>query len=257
MKVMTFNLRSDNKLDINNRWESRKDIVKDIINKYKCDIICVQECNDKMYNDLLKISSDYNIVGEGRTKKFFKERTCIFVSKKYKIKEHATYWLSKKYDKVGSSLFYSLFPRIFTTVLIEDDQKRNIRICNTHLDCFLNIARVVQLNLLMNKLEDLNIIGTPVILMGDFNAKPESSLIKNFTQLNYKCGKFKCVCDVKPDLYNEGTRVGFEKNKKGDYIDYIFVTDQVITKEVEIVKYNKDGKYPSDHYPVFADIDIK
>ena len=32
MKVMTFNLRTDFPLDINNRWNKRKEIVYEIIN---------------------------------------------------------------------------------------------------------------------------------------------------------------------------------------------------------------------------------
>ena len=43
MRIMTFNLRCDFILDINNRWSNRKDMVINIIKKYKPDIIGVQE----------------------------------------------------------------------------------------------------------------------------------------------------------------------------------------------------------------------
>ena len=39
MRIMTFNLRCDFILDINNRWANRKDIVINIIKKYKPDIM--------------------------------------------------------------------------------------------------------------------------------------------------------------------------------------------------------------------------
>ena len=37
MKVMSFNLRSDFILDFKNRWDKRKHIVYEIIDKYQCD----------------------------------------------------------------------------------------------------------------------------------------------------------------------------------------------------------------------------
>ena len=48
MKVMSFNLRSDFILDFKNRWDKRKHIVYEIIDKYDCDIIGVQEVTNKM-----------------------------------------------------------------------------------------------------------------------------------------------------------------------------------------------------------------
>ena len=54
MKVMTFNLRTDFLLDINNRWNKRKEIVYDILNNNDCDIIGVQELNNKMFKDISK-----------------------------------------------------------------------------------------------------------------------------------------------------------------------------------------------------------
>ena len=52
MRVMTFNLRSDSIFDGKNRWNSRKEIVYDILDKYACDIIGLQEVTLKMHADL-------------------------------------------------------------------------------------------------------------------------------------------------------------------------------------------------------------
>ena len=49
---MTFNLRSDSVLDGKNRWRHRKEIVCDILEKYSCDIIGLQEVTVKMRADL-------------------------------------------------------------------------------------------------------------------------------------------------------------------------------------------------------------
>ncbi|MDY2632661.1 MAG: endonuclease, partial [Clostridium sp.] len=43
---------------------------------------------------------------------------------------------------------------------------------------------------------------------------------------------------------------------KGLHIDYIFVTEEFNVRKSEIIYYNKSGKYPSDHYPISAELEI-
>ena len=62
MKVMSFNLRSDFILDFKNRWDKRKHIVYEIIDKYDCDIIGVQEVTNKMFNDIKENFDEFEIV---------------------------------------------------------------------------------------------------------------------------------------------------------------------------------------------------
>ena len=88
MKVMTFNLRTDFPLDINNRWNKRKEIVYEIINNNDFDIIGVQELNNKMFKDLTSEISNYNFVGAPRSKRYFIERNDILVSTRHRILEY-------------------------------------------------------------------------------------------------------------------------------------------------------------------------
>ena len=100
MKVMSFNLRSDFILDFKNRWDKRKHIVYEIIDKYDCDIIGVQEVTNKMFNDIKENFDDYTIVGKPRSKKYFSERNNLFIKNRNKIINHNTFWLSKNPEKV-------------------------------------------------------------------------------------------------------------------------------------------------------------
>ena len=141
MKVMSFNLRSDFILDFKNRWDKREHIVYEIIDKYDCDIIGVQEVTNKMFNDIKENFDDYTIVGKPRSKKYFSERNNLFIKNRNKIINHNTFWLSKNPEKVGSQLWYSLYPRICTTAIVELENGDKVRVYNTHLDCFLPQAR--------------------------------------------------------------------------------------------------------------------
>lgn len=48
----------------------------------------------------------------------------------------------------------------------------------------------------------------------------------------------------------------FKGREKGSHIDYIFVTEKFKVEHMEIVKYNKNGKDPSDYYPSVAELKL-
>jgi len=146
MRVMTFNLRTDFILDINNRWKDRSHIACELITKYECDIIGVQEFTSSMYEDISRELSNYRIVGKPRAKKIFSERNDILVSEKHEILESNTFWLSESPEAIGSSIWYSIYPRICTTAVIRLSNNKVLRVYNTHLDCFLPKARQYGLN---------------------------------------------------------------------------------------------------------------
>lgn len=257
MKVMSFNLRSDFILDFKNRWDKRKDIVYTIINKYDCDIIGAQEVTNKMFGDIVENIKDYDIVGNPRSKRFFSERNNLFVSKRHNIIKHKTFWLSKSPEKVGSQLWYSLYPRICTTAVVKLDTGEMIRVYNTHLDCLLPQARDFGLKKLGQFIgENYKKEKLPMIVMGDFNATPNSKVIKKFAMGEYNTKRFIAVQDVKKELYEKSTMSNFKGKDKGIHIDYIFVSEELEIVDVDIVKDNIGGKYPSDHYPLVADIKI-
>lgn len=258
MRIMTFNLRCDFLLDFNNRWDSRKHLTYKILNDYKCDIIGTQELTNRMHEDIKNNIKNYNIIGKPRSKKYFSERNDILVLKNHKISEMKTFWLSNTPDKEGSSIWYSLFPRICTTAIIEFDNKKRIRVCNSHLDCLLPKAReeglkkLIEVIKIEQKKEEL-----PIIIMGDFNAKPDSSLIKNFTNGKYTNKRLVAVQEYDENLYGKATMGTFKGKDSGIHIDYIFVSEEFEILNTKIIKYNENGKYPSDHYPLMADLKLK
>lgn len=255
MRIMTFNLRCDFLLDFNNRWDTRKNMIYHIMRDYNCDIVGTQEIKENMFKDIKDNVEEYNIIGSPRSKNISSERNNILISKKHIIQESKTFWLSENPDKIGSRKWYSLFPRICTTAIVEIDNTK-VRICNSHLDNFLPKAREYGLMKLMEVIEKEQ-ENLPIILMGDFNATPDSKLIEDFTKGKLSNKKLVAVQDANKNLYNEVTRDGFKRKQKGVHIDYIFVSEEIEVINAEIIKYNINGKYPSDHYPLMADIKIK
>lgn len=250
MKVMTFNLRADNLIDFGNRWNTRSNMVYDIVKQTDCDIIGLQEVTNKMDEDIKKFIRGYHIIGQGRTKNLFVERNTLLIKEKYPILKEQTFWLSKYPNKEGSTMWHSLFPRICTMVICQVDKGRKVAIYNTHLDCLSPVARNNGISIILKKIsEQQQIEEMPIILMGDFNAQPNSKVIE---KLRKDTKTFKAVQDLKTELYKMATMGGFKGKTKGRHIDYIFVSEELNVLDVEIVHYDKSGKQPSDHYPIMA-----
>ncbi|GEP64230.1 MULTISPECIES: endonuclease/exonuclease/phosphatase family protein [Clostridium] len=253
MRVMTFNLRRDVPIDFNDRWNTRRSLIYNVINEYKCDIIGAQEIKDNMLNDIKENIEGYNIIGAPRGKKVSSERNSLLISRNYLIEDYKTFWLSETPDKIGSRVWYSYLPRICTTAILQMDNGRRVRVCNTHLDNLLPKARMYGLKKILEFIENEKL---PVILMGDFNDRPNSKLIKSLKEGKISSKKLLPVQDVNMGLYNESTIGNFKRSGKGLHIDYIFVSEEIDVVNAEIIKYNVNGKYPSDHYPLMADIVI-
>lgn len=257
MRVMTFNLRSDSVFDGKNRWKNRSHIVFDVLDKYKCDIVGLQEVTMKMYRDLEGHLNDYWIIGQPRTKRFFVEHNNILISKRHRILEQETFWLSNKPNKVGSSIWYSVFPRICTTAKVQLESGEVVRIYNTHLDCYLSPARGFGLKKISQYIEKKQQEeALPIVLMGDFNTTPNHKLIRRFREEGLSNKRLVAVQEYDKTIYNKATMGKFKDKEKGMHLDYIFVSEECSVAHAQIVKDHVNGQYPSDHYPLLANVEL-
>jgi len=94
----------------------------------------------------------------------------------------------------------------------------------------------------------------PVILTGDFNLTPETqpiALIKGYMSDSREVTKESPYGPV-------GTYNGFKPGSEGDNrIDYIFVNDKIKVLEYAAISDTKEGRSPSDHLPIFVQIQLK
>ena len=258
MRVMSFNVRSDSFFDGKNRWNYRKQHVVNLLEEFKGDVIGLQEVTPMMLEDLKVMLSSYHIVGQPRSTRYFSEHNNILISKKHTILSEDTFWLSKNPSKTGSSVWFSVFPRICTTVKVQLDTGELVRIYNTHLDVYLSPARTYGMRRIMERIKNFyNQEHVTVILMGDFNSGPKDTLIKKIIPQVFDDKKFVAVQETNLSLYNQPTMGRFKDKEKGMHLDYIFVSEECEVAEVEILKKHYNGQFPSDHYPICAAISVR
>lgn len=142
---------------------------------------------------------------------------------------------------------YGLFQNINT--------KQQFFVFNTHFDHIGTEARLKSVELILQKMQEINSKKLPVIVMGDFNLTTENEPIQFLSKVLNDSKKVSKNTPFGPT----GTFNGFKFNEPvNDRIDYIFTSKNNITvKKYAVLSDSKSGKYPSDHLPVLIEVAFK
>lgn len=256
-KIMTYNIRLDVASDGENDWTHRKDFLNGQLQFYAPDVFGVQEAKPNQVLDIAAALPQYSYVGTGRDGIGKGESSNIFYAKdKFKVIESNTFWLSDTPDVISMG-WDAACNRVCTYALLKNVKSNKlIWVFNTHLDHMGELARTKGLELILSRIEKLNSKKYPVVLMGDFNSEPKTERI---IALKSKMDDARTVSKEKP-FGPYGTFNGFKYHEAVSVlIDYIFVSKG---KAVSVNKYAvlsdaKDLKYPSDHFPIFVEINYE
>jgi len=222
------------------------------LNFYKPDVFGIQEGMPHQVVYLNEKLEGYQFIGDGRDGSGKGELSAIFYNtKKFEIVQSGTFWLSET-PSVTSKGWDAAYPRICSYALFKsNNNEKNFWVFNTHLDHIGNLARQNGIDLILERINNLNTKNYPVIFMGDFNLEPES---KPVSKLLNTMNDSKVVSSIKP-FGPEGTFNGFnyfeEQTKR---IDYVFVSKSIIVKRYAVLNNSYNLKYASDHFPVFVQV---
>ncbi len=265
IRVMSYNIRYNNPGDGINAWPHRKDHVAEMIgDKYKADFAGLQEARKEQIDDLVERLPDYDWFGVGRDDGWQGgEFTPIFYRKDcFQLLQTDTFWLSETPRIPGSKSWDAAITRIVTWGKFKDLKTDQIFYhFNTHFDHRGRKAREESAELLWRKVKE--IAGdAPSFITGDFNvretsktyliltgAESESDLIDaRYVSMNAHRG---------PTSSSSGRNGWTELGPSESRIDYIFMREGVQVLNHSILDDQYDGRYPSDHLPVLAEIEIK
>lgn len=261
LKVMTFNIRLDTKVDGDNQWNNRKDFAADLVKFYNADIFGAQEVLNHQLNDLLTRMPGYAYVGVGREDGKTKGEYAPIIYKKdrFVLEDSGNFWLSEDINAVGKKGWDAACERVATWGIFKDRKSgKKFFFLNTHLDHMGKVARHEGASLVLEEAHKLS-KGLPVIVTGDFNASPGDDPIKVLTDKNDSRHLIhsRDMADLKygPEwtFHNYG-RVPVEKRL---WIDYIFVKGDIKVVSSGVLTDTLNHLYPSDHCPVIATLVIK
>lgn len=254
LKVMTYNMRLALTSDMDNSWQHRKEMFADMVQFYAPDIMGVQEAVPEQVDYLDSSLKNFKHIGIGREGEHKGEASSIFYnSTRFLLLKTNTFWLSPTPEKISKGWDAS-YLRVCTYGLFKDKKTgKKFWAFNTHLDNDGVVARTKGMQLILERMKELNKEKLPVILTGDFNTAPQTDLITN---LKMEMNDSKEICTTKP-FGPAGTFNGFKFCEPvQDKIDYIFVSKTPVIKVTKFAVFNNsiNQHYPSDHFPVYAEI---
>ena len=252
LRVMTFNIRLIIDSDGENNWDARRDIVVQMLRDEDPDVIGTQELFKRQGDELVASLPHFAWLGEGRRGGNDDEHMGVFYRKdRLRVREHGNFWLSDTPDVPGSRTWGNIYPRMVTWARFERiADGATFALYNTHLPHREEdeAVRVRCAELIRARLEELD-RNDRVILTGDFNTPPDSRVHAIFA------AKLMDAWTAAPQ--RSGPEATFHRfaGKADRRIDWILFRGMKATS-IKTVTTQRDGRYPSDHFPVIAAFDL-
>lgn len=257
-KVMTFNLRISSESDPF-LWDERKHWAVELMKKYNSDLLGTQEARPHMLEWLKeRLSSQYEVYGINRlNSQVVGEYSAIFIKKdSFVIGRKGSFMLSETPAVIGSKGWDGECERICSWVELAACYEANrpiLRFYNTHLDHVGKVAREEGLKLIMQQMQEENRRAKlPTILTGDFNDTPESGLLHIIDDFVPMASCFDRWTAEK--MQHASTFHNYLGGTEGSPIDYILYSEGFELISTVIVRDQTGHGYPSDHYPVLAEM---
>jgi endonuclease/exonuclease/phosphatase family metal-dependent hydrolase len=251
--IGTFNIRYDNPRDSGNLWTDRKAYVASLIRFHDFDVFGTQEGLKHQLDDIQQQLPQYERYGIGRDDGQSKgEFSAIFYKKeKFELLKSGDFWLSETPDKPGFG-WDARINRICSWVQLKDKVTSKTFFCfNVHYDHQGVVARRESSRLLLSKIQSIS-GKDPVILTGDFNGDHGSEWYQTIANSGIVKDSFR---EVKYPYVNNGSFQNFGRNfNANQIIDHIFISPHFSVKRWGVLTDSYSGKFPSDHFPVLAEI---
>lgn len=268
--IASYNLRNDNPSDVGNMWTDRSPYVAELIKYHNFDIFGTQEALPNQLVDLEKLLPEYEYYGEGRDGNNQGEHSAIFFkTNKYRLLNKGDFWLSETPTVPSKSWDAPCCNRICTWIELEEiSTGKKFFVFSAHYDYEKDLARNESSKLVLSKIKEIA-GNNPAIFVGDLNGGLNTSwcqLLSNSELLH------NTYYDVENPYSNNSSFNAWGKpldqldtldrgiisNK--EILDHIFTTKHFKTNQWGMLTdtYNTGdniGKYPSDHFPVVANIE--
>lgn len=251
LKIVSFNILCGSKPNGNSIPE-RAPRLKAAIDPYSPDIIGFQECRPEWYPILEEMYGDeYEIYNRYRAESELESSPLLWKKDRFECLKTGYFWLSDTPEKEskGWDEIYDCYRMCVWAILEEKTSKKQFVFMNTHFG-FGDTGQVKSVELIKNH---KNAIGEyPGFIVGDFNASPLSpayeALTKIFTDVNLATAK-----DLRGTFHNFGKE---DPQDITTHIDYCFIDEKCHPVSYQMITTTFDGKYPSDHFGLVAEIEI-
>jgi endonuclease/exonuclease/phosphatase family metal-dependent hydrolase len=264
--VMTFNVRLASVQDGANAWPNRRALFLQTIQKNNPDLLGCQEVVQVQAQFLQENLPDYTFLGGGRDDGQTRGEYSPIMARKsrFEVLDSGQFWLSPTPERVGVRGWDASYVRICTWARLRLlDTGLTIYYFNTHMDNNGATARAESGKLIRRvaaeKVAASAAQGKPdaVIVTGDFNSFEDAPGYQNlmFPAAPDGISLLDAYRQVHPTVSpDEATIHDFKGFTAGRRIDYILHSPHFRAISAEIDRAHEGNLYPSDHYPVVAEL---
>lgn len=254
--IGTFNIRYDNPRDSGNLWVNRAPVVSNLIRFHGFDVLGIQEGLKNQLDDMSTALPEYGRYGKGRDDgKDGGEHSAIFYKKsRFKLLKSGDFWLSETPEVPGKGWDATCCNRICSWVFLQDlKTKKQFYAFNVHYDHQGVVARRESSKLILKQIAKIA-AGAPALLTGDLNGGRDSECYQELATSKLLADTYT---KVKFPYANNSTFNSFRTPRGQEAIDHIFMTNSFTVNKWGILTDTYYGKFPSDHFPVLAEVELK
>jgi endonuclease/exonuclease/phosphatase family metal-dependent hydrolase len=264
LRLMTFNLRTLMAADGDDAWPNRQELVVDVIRAAAPDVLGIQEGWKAQVDHVARRLPEYRWAGVSRRGNDVDEYCAVlWRGDRFERLEDGTFWLSDAPDTPAT--YFSdaqCCPRIVTWVRLRPlGGGAPFLVLNTHFDTIdQDDVPARSAALLARRAAALAGAG-PVFALGDFNDAPGDRAWRILTGAEtFDDGTREGVRGDFLDpwltlgLPEAGTFHGFDGTAPGARIDWVLHAGPGFAPTAAAIdRTAADGRYPSDHFPVWVD----
>jgi endonuclease/exonuclease/phosphatase family metal-dependent hydrolase len=293
MRLMTFNILYGTAPKPAGGWRARRRLVADVFGEWAPDVAGLQEAMPEQLADLAADLSGYCIVAgpisgtnrlralAGTTSPAVKtarhllrrrhvsgaaadrgEHCAILYRKdRFRLAASGAFWLSERPDQPGTLLRGTWQPRVVHWArLAEIHGSAHVTVYNAHMD-YLPWAPRRSGKILRERL-DRDWDGTPQFLLGDLNAPTHSAAVRGLLRPDPRSPHTPPLRDAWAEAaHREGPTATLHRGTgRGSWpgrIDHILFRAGMSVRRLSTVTHSAGNVYPSDHFPVVADVEVK
>ena len=251
IRVVSFNIRSMDDPD-GYSIEERAPRLKKIVDDIDPDIIGLQEYRPQWEEYIERDFLDkYEMFNKYRATEGWIEGSPILWRKgQFDLLDTGYFWYSDTPDVESECWDTWGHKRMCIYCVFKDiaSGKRFIYM-NTHLG-FGDTEQENSAKLLVKIAKALNMM-LPLFITGDFNAGPESGAYRIMTE------SFKDVNALTENDWSETYHGYYFEGEEPRHIDYFFIDGNFVPLSYRVIRETVDGKYPTDHYGLEIELELR
>lgn len=236
-------------------WERRRAPMAEALRTIDADIIAFQEMESFQRGDdgsvnlardyLLAELPAYNAAASGPWRDFPATQPIFYRAARLRPVDEGWFFFSDTPDVIYSRTFNGSWPAFASWAEFATADGQRLRVVNVHFEYKSRSNRRLSAALVRDRLAPVIAAGTPVLLLGDLNAMHGAHTLRTLEDAGLT------MADTRGATWHMNAGI----NLLGA-IDHIAASSGIAVSKPLVLREKFNGEWPSDHYPVYADVTL-